>query len=103
MKSDYEVVHLINQKRNPYTCSISKMGKTRQKNKYFYPKGDVMFDELRSDNLENEISVCEMMTETGDSSDRRYEEYDEMFKKIDENKYKKPERRKEPMKIRMEG
>lgn len=102
MKAEFEVIHFNNQSHNPYACSIHKQGKTRRKGWYLYPKASLSFGEAHSSGLENEIAVCEIMTETGNQSDTYYKSLDEAFKKIDEDRRKsnEPKPTAPPMKIR---
>lgn len=103
MKSDGEVVHFNNQSyNNLYACSIHKKGKTRIKGQYLYPKAELSFGKASSSRLENEITVCEIMTETGNQSDEYYKRLDESFKRLRENNKKEKEASKPlpPMKIR---
>lgn len=102
MKAEFEVVHFNGQPHNPYACSIHKQGKTRRKGQYLYPKADLIFGEASSSGLQNELTVCEIMTETGSHSDQYYKELDDIFKKMDDDRKKRnqPKPTLPPMKIR---
>lgn len=89
MKSDYEVVHLLNQSDSPYTCSITKSSKSKkhpQKNRYFYPMARLDFGEAYFDSFDNAIRVCELMTETGEFADSHYDALDAQWKRFQEQK-----------------
>lgn len=100
MRAQGEVVHFNNQPHNPYACSITKKGKTRSKGQYLYPTASLSFG--RADlSFENELTVCEIMTETGRHSDEEYRKVDQVFEAM----AKRRQQRKEPtppppMKIR---
>lgn len=103
MGSEWEIIHFSNQPNNPYACSIWKKTKNYgHKGTYFYPKGSISFGRVEFEGLDNEIAVCELMTETGQKSDKRYKELEELFKKIDEDRAKRGivEPRPKPLKIR---
>lgn len=101
-----EIVHLSNQRTNPYACSVEKQGKTRLKSNYFYPKGEISFGRVSSGGLSNEIASCELATETGEKSDKRYAKLDELFKRIDKDRAERKKREEEfnkplpPVKVR---
>ncbi len=97
-----EIVHFSNQKHNPYACSITKKGKTRDKNIYFYPKAEITFGQVTSQGLGNEIYACEMVTETGWFSDASYEEMDRSIKqwRKEQEERNKPAKPLPPIKVR---
>lgn len=85
MKLDYEIVSLPDQPHNPYACSITNP-KKKWVSHYYYPKGRISFGEVEYDRLREAIATCEMITETGEKSQKYYEELMALFDRMDKEK-----------------
>jgi hypothetical protein len=107
MGFEYELAHLSKQKSNPWACYLSKKGKKHNRNRFLYPKAELMFGEARSEALEEAILVCELMTATGEYSDKQIEAREAQWKKLLEDRARSIKENEEakkpklnPMKIR---
>lgn len=81
--TEFHMAHLTNQPHNPWACSITV---DKRRSRYLYPEAEITFDEIWPSNLKNAIAVCEMMTHTGEFSDKYLDDLDALFRRMDKER-----------------